>query len=198
MLSEDVNRDTFQFMRRDTVTKTVERRQENYPLPQVAHLRLCHICLSVNFFTESAHCADSVLELQCPSVCLFCHRMHSFFLLLSLALRWPDQCPGLSLVSMGTDFVDYPHAINALNIAKLWQRRITLSKNMELKIINHPKVQYMLPLRKELRDNKRRHTEKYEIMNVNTQRRKSSAIPFMQDQLNKHNSEQQKWCKMDD
>ena len=69
---------------------------------------------------------------------------------------------------------------------------------MELKIINHPKVQYMLPLRKELRDNKRRHTEKYEIMNVNTQRRKSSAIPFMQDQLNKHNSEQQKWCKMDD
>ena len=54
---------------------------------------------------------------------------------------------------------------------------------MELKLFNHPKVQYMLPLRKELRDNKRRHTEKYEIMNVNTQRRKSSAIPFMQDQL---------------
>ena len=33
---------------------------------------------------------------------------------------------------------------------------------MALKIVKHPKLKYMIPLRKEVRNSKRRYTEKYE------------------------------------
>ena len=65
-------------------------------------------------------------------------------------------------VIMGNDYVDCAHWLNELKIADLTQRRYKVITNMALKIAKHQKVREMLPLRKELRDLKRRHTEKYE------------------------------------
>ena len=62
----------------------------------------CILALEVGSLNQP-HWADSVIELQCPSVCgsvcLFvCAIGCSFFTSLSLALRSHDQLPGLSLV----------------------------------------------------------------------------------------------------
>ena len=64
-------------------------------------------------------------------------------------------------VIMGKDYIDYPHALNELNITDLYQRREKLSKNLALKIVKNPKVKHMLPLRTEVREDTRRHTETY-------------------------------------
>ena len=101
-------------------------------------------------------------------------------------------------VIMGNDFVDYHHSLNELKITDLAQRREKLSTNMALKIVKHQKVRKMLPLRNELRDHKRTHTEKYEVSKANTQRLKASAIPYMQKLLNKHDYEERKWCNMEE
>ena len=50
----------------------------------------------------------------------------------------------------------------------------------------------MLPLRNELRDHKRRHTEKYEVSKANTQRFKALSIHYMLRLLNKHEYEERK------
>ena len=99
---------------------------------------------------------------------------------------------------MGNDYVDCAHWLNELKIADLTQRRYKVITNMALKIVKHQKVREMLPLRKELRDLKRRHTEKYEGWKANTQRPKASAIPYMLKWLNKHDYEERKWCTMEE
>ena len=69
---------------------------------------------------------------------------------------------------MGNDFTDYQHAISELKITDLFERRKKLSKNLALKITKNPRMQHMLPIRTELRDNIRRHTEKYMTQHANT------------------------------
>mgnify|MGYP006908651795 CR=1 FL=1 len=81
---------------------------------------------------------------------------------------------------MGKDYIDYPHALNELNITDLYQRREKLSENLALKIVKNPKVKHMLPLRTENREDTRRHTELYKTHRANTQRLKTSTIPYMQ------------------
>ena len=101
-------------------------------------------------------------------------------------------------VIMGKDYIDYPHALNELNITDLYQRREKLSKNLALKIIKNPKVKHMVPLRTEFREDTRRHTETYKTHRANTQRLKTSTIPYMQNQLNQHIKKETKWCKIED
>ena len=45
-------------------------------------------------------------------------------------------------------------------------------------------MKYMFPLRKEMRSDIRRHTEKYHVRKTNTERYRKSAIPYMQNLLN--------------
>ena len=101
-------------------------------------------------------------------------------------------------VIMGSDFTDYQHALSELKITNLSERRRELSKKFALKIANNPKMQYMLPLRNEMRENIRRHTDKYIIQHANTHRLQASAIPYMQKQLNQHNKEEQDWSNIED
>ena len=101
-------------------------------------------------------------------------------------------------VIMGSDFTDYQHALSELKITNLSERRRELSKKFALKIANNLKMQHMLPLRTEMRENKRRHTDKYRIQHANTHRLQASAIPYMQKQLNQHNKEEQDWCNIED
>ena len=51
----------------------------------------------------------------------------------------------------------------------------------------------MFPLRSEVRDQKRRFTEKYKVNKANTHRLKISAIPYMQGLLNKHERKSARW-----
>ena len=101
-------------------------------------------------------------------------------------------------VITGTDFIDYTHALNELKIQVPSERRAILSKNMPMKIVKHPKLKYMIPLRKEVRNSKRRYTEKYENKKVNTQRLNNSAIPYLKELLNNHDIEVRKWTNMEE
>ena len=101
-------------------------------------------------------------------------------------------------VIMGKDYIDYPHALNELNITDLYQRREKLLKNLALKITKNPKVKHMLPLRTEYREDTRRHTEVYKTHRANTQRLKTSTIPYMQKILNQHVKEETSWCQIED
>ena len=87
---------------------------------------------------------------------------------------------------MENDYIDYPYALNELNITDLYQRREKLSKNLALKITKNQKVKHMLPLRTEYREDTRRQTETYKTHRANTQRLKTSTILFMQHSSHKH------------
>ena len=54
----------------------------------------------------------------------------------------------------------------------------------------------MIHLRKEVRNSKRRYTEKYENKKVNTQRLTNSAIAYLKYLLNNHDIEVRKWNNM--
>ena len=49
---------------------------------------------------------------------------------------------------MGTNFIDYIHALNECKIQELSHRRTIWSKNMAMKIIKPPKLKCMIPIRK--------------------------------------------------
>ena len=65
-------------------------------------------------------------------------------------------------------------------------RRNKLCQKMAQKTCQTPQVQYMFPLRREHRNEIRRHTNKYKINMANTTRYKTSAILYMQHILNEH------------
>ena len=60
---------------------------------------------------------------------------------------------------MGKEYIDYPHALNELNITSLYQRREKLNKILALTKTKNPKVKHMLLLRTEYREDTRRQTE---------------------------------------
>ena len=64
---------------------------------------------------------------------------------------------------------------------------------MALRTCSNPKVKFMFPLRREVRDQKTRFTEKYIVNKANTHRLKTSAIPYMQGLINKHERKSARW-----
>ena len=86
---------------------------------------------------------------------------------------------------MGNRHENYQTSLTKLKLETLVERR----KNLCLNFANRTKITYkmknMFPLRKELRSDIRRHTEKYHVKKTNTERFRNSAIPYMQKLLNK-------------
>ena len=82
-------------------------------------------------------------------------------------------------VIMGENYTDYKKSLEILDIETLESRRYNLCKKMALKTVKIPNMKEMFPLRKENRNEKRRHTNKYHINKANTTRYKKSAIPYI-------------------
>ena len=88
-------------------------------------------------------------------------------------------------IIMGSEFVSYSHGLQALDLDPLPLRREKLSLNMAVRTCSNLKMKHMFPRRKEIRNQKRRFTEKFIVTNARTNRLKTSAIPYMQGLLNK-------------
>ena len=72
---------------------------------------------------------------------------------------------------------------------ELSKRRNTVCLNFAKRTVKNPKLKHMFPIRKEERSQQRRHTEFYIVKKANTERLKRSAIPYMQNLLNKYKHE---------
>ena len=83
--------------------------------------------------------------------------------------------------------------MQALNIDPLPLRREKLSTNMAVRTCSNLKMKHMFPRRKELRNQKRRFTEKYIVTKSRTKRLKTSAIPYMQGLLNQQAKKKHRW-----
>ena len=90
---------------------------------------------------------------------------------------------------MGQNHSDYETSLKELHLEKLSKRRNSLCLNFAKRTISNPKMKHMFPIRKEERNQKRRHTEFYIVKKANTERLKKSAIPHMQNLLNKYKHE---------
>ena len=91
---------------------------------------------------------------------------------------------------MGRRHLNYKTSLSKLNLQELPERRETLCVNFAKRTTQNKKMRHMFPHRKELRSAKRRHTELYHVKNAKTERLKNSAIPYMQNLLNKENNQQ--------
>ena len=85
---------------------------------------------------------------------------------------------------MGENYTDYKKSLEILEIETLESRRENLCKKMAQKTVQTPNIKEMFPVRKENRNEKRRHTNKYHTNMANTTRYKKSSIPYMQNILN--------------
>ena len=93
---------------------------------------------------------------------------------------------------MGSDYINYEESLKSLNMDNLETRRLKLCTKMALKTCQIKKMKYMFPLRKEIRSEQRRHTNKYIINKANTTRYQNSAIPFMQKMINEQDKKKRK------
>ena len=90
---------------------------------------------------------------------------------------------------MGSKHKDYESSLIELNLANLAERRRHLCLTFAKRTLANPKVKRMFPLRKENRQQKRRHTEKFTVSKAKTERLRNSAILYMQRMLNKDNKQ---------
>ena len=87
------------------------------------------------------------------------------------------------IVNLGLQHVDYETYLNELHLPTLKTRRDQLYLTFAKRAILNYKVRSMFQLRKEFRDQRKRHTERF-LLQKNTERLKRSSIPFMQNLLN--------------
>ena len=76
-----------------------------------------------------------------------------------------------------------------LNLANWTERRRHLCLTFAKRTLANPKVNRMFPIRKENRQQKRRHTEKITVFIAKTERLRNSSILYMQRMLNKDNKQ---------
>ena len=89
-------------------------------------------------------------------------------------------------VILGDSYKSYEAALNILDIQTLTERRDQLCLNFAIKSSKHPKTKHMFPLNDANHNMMTRKPEKFKVQNAHTDRRKDSALIFMQNMLNEH------------
>ena len=89
---------------------------------------------------------------------------------------------------MGGYHMNYNSSLKELHLETLKERRKNLCVTFAKRATMNEKVKSMFPIRKEIRSDKRRHTERFQVLKANTERLRRSSIPFMQNLLNTHYS----------
>ena len=90
---------------------------------------------------------------------------------------------------MGAKHSGYEKSLLALNLTQLSERRRHLCLTFAKRTVLNQKVKHMFPKRKEIRDQERRHTEKFIVNKARTERLKNSSIIYMQTLLNKEHKQ---------
>jgi exonuclease III len=93
-------------------------------------------------------------------------------------------------VILGKNYVDYKHAMKTLKIQTLKKRREELCLSFAKKCTVHKKFTKMFPKRRHIRNS--RKSEKYKVIHARTERFQRSAIIYMQNLLNKNETEENK------
>ena len=94
---------------------------------------------------------------------------------------------------MGAKHTGYENSLSEQNLTKLTEWRRHLCLTFAKRTVINQKMKNMFPKRKEIRQQARRHTEKYIVNKARTERLKNSLIIYMQRLLNK--DYKQKSCK---
>ena len=84
--------------------------------------------------------------------------------------------------------MNYKSSLKDLHLETLKERRKNLYVTFAKRATMNEKVKIMFPIRKEIQSDKRRHTERFQVLKANTERLRRSSIPFMQNLLNTHYS----------
>ena len=95
------------------------------------------------------------------------------------------QRSAVRLIIGGKNF-DYQASLKKLQLSSLEERRTKLCLNFAKGATLNSRTNQMFPIRKEIRKNRRRFTEKYFVNKAKTKRYQQSAIPFLQNLLNKN------------
>ena len=84
-----------------------------------------------------------------------------------------------------SEYRDYDSALKTLNIESLYNRREKLCLSFAKKCLKVENMKKLFPLKQKKHSMMKRKNEKYLLNNVNTERYKRSAIPFMKELLSK-------------
>ena len=89
-------------------------------------------------------------------------------------------------------YENYNNAINILGWQKLTERRKLLVLKFAKNCLKNEKMQHLFPKNEKSHKMRTRYNEKYRVLHANTERLKSSTIPYLQNILN--NEEKSKKC----
>ena len=87
---------------------------------------------------------------------------------------------------LGNLYSDYTESQNILQLENLTKRTEKLSLKFAMICQNNPKTKELFPLKEQNHDMKTRNTEKYKVTFANTERLRRSAVPYLQNLLNKN------------
>jgi hypothetical protein len=93
-------------------------------------------------------------------------------------------------VILGTEYVNYAHALDVLKLQSLEERKKYLCLKFAKKSLKVEKLKSMFPKKQNLHVMPKRYSQKFLVKDAWTERHKMSAIPFMQRLLN--NEDRQK------
>ena len=83
--------------------------------------------------------------------------------------------------------MSYEEGLKRLHLDKLEKRREKLCLSFAKKCLKNEKVKMLFPLNKNNSEMLLRNSEKFKVNQFNTERYRNSAIPFLQNLLNKEN-----------
>ena len=138
---------------------------------------------------------EDLIELYClfiRSLTEYCSTLfHS-----SLSLKLENKIEAIQRtclrVILGVMYVDYTSALEMCGLQTLHMRREHRSLKFALKCTQHETNKSMFPLNPSEDTHDVRHREKYKVNKTHTETYQKSTIPFLQNKLNTHHSENQK------
>ena len=101
-------------------------------------------------------------------------------------------------VILGSEYVDYAHALQVLGLQSLEERRKYLCLKFAKKCQQVEKLKSMFPKKQNLHNMLKRYEQKFVIRDAWTERHRRSSIPFMQKLLNNEDKERKNILKQID
>ena len=103
--------------------------------------------------------------------------------------------PILARSIFGNKYTSYTESLNQLNLVTLFERREKLCLKFALNSSENPKTKQLFTLRKKTHNQITRTENKYEVFSSKTERMARSAVPHLQNLLNKYETKEQKKLK---
>ena len=98
-------------------------------------------------------------------------------------------------VILGKDYVNYEEALSELKLESLNERREAMALKFVKRSLGNSNFSKLFPLREIKHGMKARKSEKYFVIPSKTKRHKDSAVPYLQNLLNKDHLEKRQTLK---